>query len=363
MEMQRRDLFKLMGLGLSGLGLSRFASPAFAQQSPRPAQSVPGALRFEREKGRAGPFGWPLDEVRIPFRERKGKVKFPNNAKLAVRVYITTEWDSGATNYDSLQEPDHKAVGTNLAWDRANLYQLSFSGQYTFTVGVYRAMEMTDKYGIVGSVAADGGAVAAFPDLHGELHKKGWEIMARNWDHHYSPWTYKPGDEQVAELKRVNDAIKQVTGANAYGWLSAGGNGSASWMKLLADSGFLYTTDLMGDDIPYGLKFGDKMLVAIPHRQYSCNDFHNFLRTGGISARTVNMAYDYFCETFTHFYETVENQGWPVTMLYGIHPYWSCWPDRIKFHDKAMAFMKGFKDVWFVRHNDLAKYWKDTYLS
>src|SRR3990167_4367491 len=129
MQIDRRSLFKLMGLTGGALGLSRFASPALAaQQSPVPAQSVPGALRFEREKGRAGPFGWPFEEVRIPFRERKGKVKFPNNAKLAVRVYITTEWDSGTgENVDSLADPNRKA------YEKANLYALSFSGQYTFT--------------------------------------------------------------------------------------------------------------------------------------------------------------------------------------------------------------------------------------
>ncbi|MBI4460998.1 MAG: polysaccharide deacetylase family protein [Acidobacteria bacterium] len=361
--MRRRDLFKLMGI--TGLGLSHFGmSSAYAQQKAAVSQAAaqPGAIPA-REQGRPNVFNWPFEEVRIPFRERKGKVKWPNNARLAVRIYITAEWDSGAENFSTLTGNQ----GSEGVYERPNLYMISQNAQYTFTVGIYRAIEVVNKYGFKISVASDGGAVVAYPDLHKEMHNLGWEIMARSWDHSFAPYLLKKGEEEGYELKRITDGIAKVTGERPSGWLSPGGRGTVTWAKLLADSGYLYTSDLNGDDIPYGLKFGDKTLVVIPHRQFSTNDFHTFLGVGtlgfpGIALRDVQSAFDHFRRVFDAWYETAGNE-FPSQMLYGIHPYWSCLPDRIAFHDKALAYMKGFKDVWFPTHKEMAQYWKETYLA
>ena len=346
-QMQRRDLFKLMGL--TGLGLSRFANSAFAQ-SQVPVQSVKGANIFEREKGRPNVFGWPFDEVHVPFRERKEKVKLPNGAKVAVRIVIAAEWDSGAQN----TRPD--------SVEKADLYTLSLNAQYTFTAGLYRALDVVAKHGIKTSIMCDGGVVPAYPDLFKEIHRAGHEIMARSWDHYYTPDTFKPGDEQAAELKRITDAITQVTGERPVGWLSPAGKGTGAWAKLLAENNYLYTMDLNGDDIPYGIKFGNKTLVVVPHKQYSTSDFWAWLRTGNASPRTVETAFDYFRQVFDHIYEYATTE-YPLTIFCGVHPYWSCLPDRIKYHDKIIAYMKGFKDVYFTRNKDLAQYWKEAYLS
>ncbi|MBI4459118.1 MAG: polysaccharide deacetylase family protein [Acidobacteria bacterium] len=346
--MQRREVFKLMGL--AGLGLTRFSSSALAAQSKVPTQSVPGANIFEREKGRPNVFGWPLEEMHIPFRERKQKVKLPNGAKVAVRIVIAAEWDSGAEN-----------TGPNVV-ERTNLYALSLNAQYTFIAGLYRALDVMERQGVKASIMCDGAVVPAYPDLFQEIHKAGHEIMARSWDHYFGPATFKPGGEQAAELKRVVDGITQVTGERPVGWMAPGANTPASFLKLVADNNFLYTLDLNGDDIPYGLKFGNKTLVVLPHRQFSTSDFWVWLRTGNASPRTVDTAFEYFRQTFDRFYEAA-TEDYPLTIFCGVHPYWTCTPDRFKYHDKIIAYMKGFPGVYFTRQKELAQYWKETYLA
>ncbi|MBI4460908.1 MAG: polysaccharide deacetylase family protein [Acidobacteria bacterium] len=292
---------------------------------------------------------WPFQEVRIPFRERKAKVKWPNDAKLAVRVYITTEWNSG---------PQVSGEGV---YYKPDLYVISRDSQYTFTVGVYRALEIVEKYGIKISSFPNSSVVAAYPELHREIHRLGHEITARSWDHAFSPPKLRP-EQLEGELRRATDTIAQVIGERPVGWISPGGRCSDKSPEILANLGYLWVGDLDGDDIPYGLKFGNKTIVAIPHRQMTTNDLHIFLRETGEAVRDVESAFEFFQRTFNHYYETATTEA-PNMLMYGIHPYWSCWPDRIAFHDRALRYMKGFKDVWFCRHRDLAQWWKENYLS
>ena len=73
-------------------------------------------------------FGWPFEEMHIPFRQRKEKVKLPGGAKVSVRVFIAAEWDSGAENGPR-------------AYEKADLYTLSLNAQYPFIAGIYRALD------------------------------------------------------------------------------------------------------------------------------------------------------------------------------------------------------------------------------
>ena len=128
--------------------------------------------------------------------------------------------------------------------------------------------------------------------------------------------------------------------------------------------GYLWFGDLNGDDIPYGIRFGNKTIVSIPHRQDTTNDLcisGSLFRPVECSYRDPEPAFEYFRHTFDAYYETAGRET-RTMMRYGIHPFVSCTPDRIVFHDKALRYMKGFDDVWFARHKDIAQWWKDNFI-
>lgn len=326
----------------ANIELSSLAGSVVAAQTASPSRSSEVV----------GPDSWPFQEIRIPFRERRTKVKWPNNARLAVRVYVTAEWSSRPQNREG-------------AYYKPDLYLISRDSQYNFTVGLYRAIELVEKYGIKVSSFPNGSVVAAYPDLFKELHKLGHEITARSWDQGLAPVMLKP-DQEEAELRKVTETITQVIGERPVGWISPGARSTNKTPEILANLGYLWIGDLNGDDIPYGIKSGDKTIVSIPHRQDTTNDlfiFDNTYREGVVftSTRDPEAAFIYFRNTFDAYYETASTEA-PTMMMYGIHPGCSCWPDRIVFHNKALRYMKGFKDVWFARHRDIAQWWKDNYL-
>lgn len=341
MKFPRRELFRLLGVTGVGLGASRLVGSAVTAQS----SAIPPA----RDVDVVGAGAWPFQEVRVPVRERKTKVKWPNGARLAVRVYITAEWATAKAPEGAFYKPD--------------LNVTSLNGQYSMEVGIYRAVELAEKYGIKTSIFPQGAVVVAYPELHKELHQLGHEITARSIGAGEPPISILRPEEEEAQIRKVTETVTQIIGERPVGWISPGAKSTNKTPEILANLGYLWYGDLNGDDIPYGIKFGSKTLVSIPHREETTNDLVIFGRGDRVlfSPRDPNAAFEYFRNTFDAYYETAGIEA-PTMMMYGIHPQKSCWPDRIRFHDKALRYMKGFKDVWFARHRDIAQWWKDNYL-
>ena len=78
--------------------------------------------------------------------------------------------------------------------------------------------------------------------------------------------------------------------------------------------------------------------------------------------RSPREAVEFFRDTFDSYYETAKNEG-PQSMTFGIHPYLSCYPDRIVAIDKMIAYMKSFPEVWLTNYAGLAEWWIENYVK
>lgn len=348
MQLGRRELFKMLGLASAGVGISALAPLT-------PEVSAQSSARTVAERIKITPSNWPFNEIRIPFRERKEKVKWPNNARLAILTFVTAEWFADIRNRaGSLFQPD--------------ISYMSGDSRYPFTVGIYRALDLIEKYRIKVSCFPTGDVVAAYPDVIKEFHQLGHEITAHSMHENQPPAMLSPlGEEAIA--RQVTDAIAQLTGERPVGWRSPEGRCTPRTPEILASLGYLWFGDLSGDDIPYGMRFGSNIIVTVPWRPESTMDAAIFNKgednipgSPRWPLRGPSTAFEYFRKTFDAYYQTAITEA-PTIMMYGITPYWGCWPDRVVFHDKALKYMKGFKDVWFARHRDVAQWWRENYLQ
>ena len=123
-----------------------------------------GGAQARLEGGASGAWPhWPFEEIRLPYRDRPGKIHWPNGGPLCVHVYVTAEWNSNRPLSDR-----------NAKFTR-DLSLESEQDQYTFTVGVWRAVKLLDKHGIKASIFPSSGMVDKYPDLFRELVGKGHE--------------------------------------------------------------------------------------------------------------------------------------------------------------------------------------------
>ena len=289
---------------------------------------------------------WPFEEIRIPYRERFGKVKWPKNAALCFYMYVTGEWAGHERQFGG------KAVyKRNLRWE-------SETGQYEFNVGIWRAMRLLDKHGIKVSFAPHTGMVERFPDLWREAVSKGHEITARTFDG--EPTTQMSPAEERKEIQLVTKVIEKASGKRPIGFNNPGGVCTEETPHILAEEGYLYMSGLKGDDLPYGIKTrSGKTIVVVGSRHTTTNDNALF---GERADRGPKEALQFMKDTFDAYYK-LGHEEWPQAMNYGLHPHKGCMPERIGFQDAFLTYIRQFNDVWFARYDELAEYWMKNYIT
>jgi len=338
---KRRQFFQSVGVAGTALtlgGLSRAQS----------WKGDPNGSYIKIEDGHTGPWPhWPFEEIRIPYRQRFGKVKWPNGGPLCMFINLSTEW----TGHPTIRDPNAKFT--------RDLRAESAEGQYDMNVGVWRGVRLLDKFGVKVSVFAHTGMVEAFPDLYRELHTKGHEIVVRTFTGEPTSDLTPAGER--AEIQLCRDLIEKITGAKPTGFDNPGGAVTDQTPQILADLGFLWFGGLSGDDLPYGIKTqGGKTIVSVGHvNNITANDLTIFEPTG---LRGPAEAFEYMKEIFDAYYR-LGLEEYPGALNYSIHPHVSLSPDRYKFQERFLDYVLGFKDVWFARSVDVAEYWMKNYLN
>lgn len=297
-------------------------------------------------------FEWlfPYEKIKVPFWERPSRVKFPQNKVLAVNISVAEEW--WGRDYLS---------GGDKVLDIGNL---SRTQGYNFDVGIWRALELLDKHQLHVSFGVSGAAAKYYPDVIRQIAKRGHEIIGKGY---YQG--RKAARMSLAELKEdikeTTAILESVSGKRLYGWGSPGGASSQWTFELIAEAGYEYCNDLGDDDLPYGVKVKDKIVVALPHIIMPTNDYGWFSGRPGLDSPTIvrspREAVEFFQDTFDGYYETA-NRERAMLLSFVIHPFLSCTPDRIGAIDRMISYMKGFPGVWLINCGGIARWWRENYL-
>ncbi|MBI4460081.1 MAG: polysaccharide deacetylase family protein [Acidobacteria bacterium] len=345
-----------------GTALGALAGAGFAQQgAPRPAggggQGNPAALSEGKSgfmtPGPKGGFTERADytKIKVPYKERKG-VTFPNGARVAVTFELAAEyWEDGMVNLAPLQTPR----GPN--WSA-----ISRMSWFNWEVGIPRIIDVYEKYNIKSTAIFNALGAVYYPAIAKELADKGHEIAAHSWDHGVSIWSMSREQERVS-VRREIEVLTKASGVRPVGMLNNGGNGSSDTLEFIANEGFLWHGDWRDDTLPYGIRYQDKLLVRLPHCNYTHNDPAVFGRAPTDYHQSPQKSFEYLKETIEAQLEWAEYE--PSVMQIGTHPFFGCYPDRMLTFDRTFAYLRSLPEskVWLCTYKELAEYWKKTYLS
>jgi peptidoglycan/xylan/chitin deacetylase (PgdA/CDA1 family) len=295
--------------------------------------------------------GSGVQRVMMPYRERRGKIKFPDNARLGVHVYVATEY--------ALMKPVTMR-GAKVRWDVSTL---SAASEYSYRVGAWRVLEMLEKVGVKCTVLANGWPAPKYPELHREYHKLGHEIGVHNWVEDETNAMYTP-EEEVKVMRMARQSLADVIGWQPVGYITQGDTDKT--IALQIEEGYLWTASLREDDLPWIWRKGDKTTVEIPHRTATTGDWNSMghpdrrvFHEGW--QRSPDMAVDYAKRYIDAYLETADEQGWPMDMVFGIHPYVGSLPDRVRALERMLTYLKSQRGIWMHRYMDIAEYWKANY--
>ena len=351
----------LSSFGGVGTALAAFAGAQnLSAQAPRPAGtasqgSAPGLSEGKSGFMTPGPTGGMTEradykKIKIPYKERRG-ISFPKGARIAVTHELAAEyWEAGVVN-----QGQPGARGPN--WN-----QISRTSWFNWEVGIPRALDVYDRYDIKATAIFNALGALYYPELTKEIAQRGHEIAAHSWDHGMGVPTMSRELERMS-VRREIEVLTKSSGVRPVGMLNNGGTGSGDTPEFIAEEGFLWHGDNRDDTLPYGLQYKDKLLVRIPHCNYTHNDPAVFGRAPTDFHFSPQKGFEYLKETIEAQLEWAEHE--PSVMQIGIHPFFGCYPDRMLTFDRTFAYLRSLPEskVWMCTYKELAEYWKKTYLS
>jgi allantoinase len=227
----------------------------------------------------------------------------------------------------------------------------SFSARdYGNRVGVFRLMQVLDRYRIRGTVALNSDLCAHHPEIIEEGQKLGWEWIGHN-ESNTRRLNEVPPEQEPKVIRNTLETIEKATGTRPVGWLGSGLQETWNTLDLLVEHGCEYVCDWTNDDQPYRMDLeGGRHIVAMPY-SHEINDKPVFERQHRTAAEFQEM----ICRQFDVLYREGAESG--RVMGIAVHPYLTGVPHRIDAFDAALAYICRHERVWLATGSEIARHY------
>ena len=287
-----------------------------------------------------GPFEYSPINRRVPW-------QWPNGARLALWVVPNIEFFPLTRPLPG--HPWEKASGnaadapTVRAWGQRD---------YGNRVGIFRIMEVLEKFGIRATATINSDVCDRHPQIVEDAVKLGWEFMGHNKTNSQR----LTGLDREAERTVIRDAlerIRQATGKKPVGWLGSGLAETWNTLDLLADEGCLYVSDWVNDDQPYRMNVGNRELVYLPY-SYEINDSPQlYYRDRSIEEFELMIKHQ-----FDVLYREAEHSA--RVMAICLHPFIIGVPHRIGGLQRALDYICSHAGVWKATGSEIVEAYLKT---
>jgi len=224
---------------------------------------------------------------------------------------------------------------------------------YGNRVGVFRLMQVLDRYRVRATVALNSDLCIHHPEIVEEGRARGWEFMGHNRTNAQRLTELEPEEERRL-IAEVMATIERATGERPRGWLSSGLQETPRTLGYLADEGCRYVCDWTNDDQPYAMTLEDgRTLLSIPY-SVELNDKPAFER----HHRSAGEFQEMICRQFDVLYREGEESG--RVMAIALHPYLIGVPHRIGALDAALEYVCGHDGVWLATGREIADHFAAT---
>jgi len=275
---------------------------------------------------------------------RRPRLELPNGARVAFWIGLNVE-------HYPIDRPS-----TSLFPGTATLVPdpLNFGWRdYGPRVGIWRMMELLDKYKMRASVLLNSDVCDRYPEIIEEGNKRGWAWLAHGRDNA----TFEAGmsvDEERAYLTTVVTTIRERTGKQPKGWLGPALTETFNTPDLLAELGVSYVLDWCNDDQPYPMRVKSGRMISVPY-SIEVNDIPIFV---GKFASGEDF-YQLLVDQFDVLYQEGEKSG--RVMCVALHPFVVGQPFRHKYLAKALDYIAKRDKVWLTTSDEIADWYYSRY--
>lgn len=281
----------------------------------------------------------------LPDRPR---LHWPNGERIAFWVLLHLE-------YWELEPPEGAHKDTRFNGPRGTFspdYKYFTQREYGNRIGIFRILDLLDKYGLKATVAVNAGACERYPNLIEECARRGYEFAAHGEYQSRMITSDMTEDEERGVITRSTATLEAATGVRPTGWLGPDSGESPRTPQYLAEAGYDYLMDWPNDEQPYVMTT-EPTLISIPN-QMEWDDVQ------ALWIRHVpNPSYpDIVNEAFS----TLHKDGADSGRVFGLslHPWVIGQPHRIKYLAQALDNIAAYDQVWRATAGEIARHYRTT---
>ncbi len=268
---------------------------------------------------------------------KRHSVTWPNGELLACTFRVAYEAFHGTGKFKK---------DSRIAVNQASLSHAEYGGR----VGIWRLMELFDRYDVKSSINLNGLAIEMWPDSVRALHDAGHELAAHQTTNNISlPMLSE--EEERAEIRACTKMIEDAVGVRPIGWGSAGNMHTEHTLHILAEEGYLYFGDPFDDDIPYVVNVAGRRMLIIPKLNYA-NDWRAW--SGGLG--TPSNYFLGFKESFDFLIQEAR-MGRPGYIDVVTHAELGGRPNIAAAVEMMIKYTKQFgSQVWIANRKEITEY-------
>ena len=211
--------------------------------------------------------------------------------------------------------------------------------EYGNRVGLYRVLEVLDRYNIRATAAIDAKIAEHYPVIVDECKRRDWEFIGHGQALTQVISSNMTEDQERDYIKGTLEAIQRATGSPARGWWGPEYGESTRTPAILGEHGIRYLCDWPNDEQPYPLKVPTGPMYSLPIMMELDDVYASWTRKVPIErwARMVTEAFDVM-------YDDGKTQ--PRLLAWTIHPWLIGQPFRIEHLDRILDHICNRADVW-----------------
>ena len=277
--------------------------------------------------------------------------RWPNGAKICVQFVLNYE-EGGENNIlhgDAASEAFLSEIVGAQPWPGQRHWNMESIYEYGARAGFWRLWRMFTKRRLPLTVWGVATALMRSPEQVAAMKEAHWEIAS----HGYKWIDYKDFSE-ADERAHMREALRihtEVVGERPLGWYT--GRASMFSTKLaMEEGGFVYSSDVYSDDLPYWVHGPNGPHLLIPYT-LDANDMR-FATPQGFN--TGDHFFAYLKDSFDCLYqEGVE--GAPKMLNVALHCRLAGRPGRALGLEKFLDYVQEHEGVWVATRLEIARHW------
>ena len=278
---------------------------------------------------------------------RRGTLRWPGNARIALSVVITLEKMEWIAPEGSFTVTLPGGIADRPFPDYARISHR----EYGHRVGIFRVLDVLERHGLKATVAMDVQTAEANPYLVDHCLQRGCEIIGHGVSASQMITSRMPEEEEREYLHASVEALRRATGVAPKGWLGPEHGESDRTPGLLAEAGLSYVCDWVNDEQPYAMTSGAGGLFALP-LMWELDDI-NALWDRKVPIDRYGQLIQ---ESFDGLYRDSAETG--RLMAFNLHPWLIGQPFRISFLDQALSYVVRRQGVWAATGSEVIEWFR-----